>query len=78
MPSDEFGGLFTYTPSQEEIENNDREFFASNFIRETIFSSGDRTSYHDKPVPIIDIEDVHEIPATLSPAKPTPPALRNL
>jgi hypothetical protein len=60
MSTDEFGGIFDYSPSETSAKKGLEEFYKNNFIRETTFASGEKVSYNDRPLPIIDIIDMSD------------------
>jgi hypothetical protein len=40
MSTDEFGGIFNYSPSETSAKKDREEFYKNNFIREITFASG--------------------------------------
>jgi hypothetical protein len=60
MSTDEFGGIFDYSPSETSQKKVARSSYKSNFIRETTFASGEKVSYNDRPLPIIDTTDMSD------------------
>jgi hypothetical protein len=80
MSTDEFGGIFNYSPSETSAKKGREEFYKNNFIRETTFASGEKVSYNDRPLPIIDTTDMSDSqempdsqPSQLPPPSTQPP-----
>jgi hypothetical protein len=53
----DFGDL-NYTPDETTLQKDREEWYKTNFIRETIFASGRKVTYNDRPLPIIDTADM--------------------
>jgi hypothetical protein len=60
MSTDEFGGIFNYSPSETSTKKGREEFYNNDFIRETTFASREKVSYNDRPLPIIDTTDMSD------------------
>jgi hypothetical protein len=77
MYTDEFGGIFNYSPSKTSANKGREEFYINNFIRETTFASGEKVLHNDRPLPIIDTTDMsdsQEVPDSQPSQLPPPSA----